>query len=590
MITVDLDGKIVLANTQVEALLGYSDEVLVGQPVELLVPEGLREAHRFDRGAFAAHPQTRRMGAGLELVARHKDGHVVPVEISLSPIRVMDELLVVAAIRDVSDRRRTEATLRRQAALLELAPSAIIVRDLDGLVSFWNPAAETLYGWCSAEALGRAAHELLDTRFPVSLDALNASLLTTGSWEGELRHRRRDGAELLVASRQALQRDEQGRPSAVLEINQDITERRRTEQALLESEERLRLLIDRVQDYAIFRLTSEGTVVSWNAGAVRLKGYEAEEIVGRHFSIFYTADEVRDGKPARLLAIAAAQGRVEDEGWRVRKDGSRFWADVVITALRDETGNLRGFAKVTRDMTERRHAEERLRQTAAELARSNADLEQFAYIASHDLQAPLRTVTSYSQLLARRYSGRLDADADEFIRFITSGARRMQSLIDDLLAYARVGSAALVRTPTDLGSLVDQVVADARMLDDQAVIARGPLPTLLVDARQLSQVFQNLLSNALKYRGPEPVRVDISAERRGSDWVFSIRDNGIGVDPTHADRIFLIFQRLHAQSDYEGTGLGLAICKRVIERHGGGIWVESQPGSGATFRFTLPAE
>jgi PAS domain S-box-containing protein len=377
----------------------------------------------------------------------------------------------------------------------------------------------------------------------------------------------------------------------VLEINRDITESRRTEQALLESEEGLRLLIDRVQDYAIFRLTPEGDVASWNAGAARLKGYAAEEIVGRHFSVFYDDHDIQAGKPAWLLATAAAEGRVEDEGWRLRKDGSRFWADVVITALRDRTGKLRGFAKVTRDITERRQAEERLRHTAAELARSNADLEQFAYVASHDLQAPLRTVISYSQLLSRRYAGRLDADADEFIRYVLLGARRMQNLIDDLLAYARVGSARLVRVPTDLNTLVDQVIGDLRLVDDQgAVITRGELPTLSVDAHQLSQVFQNLLGNAVKYRGPDPVRVDVSAVRSGADWVLSVRDNGIGIDAAHADRIFLIFQRLHAQDDYEGTGLGLAICKRVIERHGGRIWVESQPGSGATFRFTLPAD
>jgi PAS domain S-box-containing protein len=588
-VTVDQGGRILLANARVEGLLGYSPEEVVGRPVEMLVPERLRDLHRADRDAFAARPQTRQMGVGLELMARRKDGHELPVEISLSPIRLADQLVVVAALRDVSDRRRTEAVLKRQAALLDLAPSAIIVRDFDGVISFWNPAAEQLYGWRSAEALGRVTHELLDTRFPVSLDALNDALLDSGSWKGELRHRRRDGAELLVASRMVLQRDGLGQPLAVLEIDQDITENRRTEQALLESEEWLRLLIDRIEDYAIFRLTPEGNVASWNAGAARLKGYQAEEIVGRHFSVFYPEEAVRAGEPARLLARAEADGRVENEGWRVRKDGSRFWADVVITVLRDQSGRARGFAKVSRDVTERRQAEERLRQTAAELARSNADLEQFAYVASHDLQAPLRSVTSYSQLLSRRYAGRLDADADEFISFMAAGARRMQSLIDDLLAYARVGSAALVRVPTDLGALVDQVIADARMVDDQAAITRGALPTLSVDPRQVSQVFQNLLGNALKYHGPEPTRVEVSAERDPTDWVFSMRDNGIGIDPAQAERIFLIFQRLHAQADYDGTGLGLAICKRVVERHGGRIWVESEPGSGATFRFTLPA-
>jgi PAS domain S-box-containing protein len=564
---------------------------LIGQPVEVLVPQRFAALHAEQRAAFGAARHTRPMGAGPDLTARHKDGRELPVEISLSPVSLDGWSLVVAAIRDISARRQAEAVLRRQAALLDLAPSAIIVRDLDGVISYWNDAAERLYGWRSGEAVGQVIQALLRTHYAGSLAAQRAALVSAGVWEGELLHRRRDGSELVVASRQAVQRDEQGCPEAVLEINTDITERKQVEQDLFESQERFRLLVDRVQDYAIFRLTPDGHVATWNVGAERLKGYRADEILGRHFSCFYTDADVQAGKPERLLRTAEAEGRVEDEGWRVRKDGSRFWADVVITALRDEAGKLRGFAKIARDMTERRRAEEQLRRTAAELARSNADLEQFAYVASHDLQEPLRMVASYTQLLARRYAGRLDADADEFIGYAVGGAKRMQRLIDDLLTYARVGSAPYVPVPTDTGALVDQVVADLRLtLDEEgAVISRGPLPIVPGDPRQLGEVFQNLIGNALKYRGPEPPRVELTAERQGAEWLFSVRDNGIGIDPAQADRIFLIFQRLHAQADYEGTGLGLAICKRVIERHGGRIWVESRPGAGATFRFTLPA-
>jgi PAS domain S-box-containing protein len=243
--------------------------------------------------------------------------------------------------------------------LLALAHDAVIVRTASGEITFWNRGAEETYGWSPADALGAVAHELLRTP-PSSVEAVEASLRSDGMWEGELPHVCRDGAEIVVASRQVLRRNTRGRPHAVLEINRDITQAKQAEHRLLESEERLRLIIEGVRDYAIFMLDVDGVVVSWNSGAERMKGYRSEEICGQHFSRFYPPEDVEAGKPAAALHTAAALGRFEDEGWRVRKDGSRFWASVVITALRDPGGHLRGFAKVTRDFTERRRTEARL--------------------------------------------------------------------------------------------------------------------------------------------------------------------------------------------------------------------------------------
>jgi PAS domain S-box-containing protein len=363
-----------------------------------------------------------------------------------------------------------------------------------------------------------------------------------------------------------------------------------------------RLLIEGIKDYAIFMLDTTGHVVSWNGGAERAKGYRATEIVGQHFSRFYPAPDRDAGTPARKLRIAAAEGRFEDEGWRVRQDGSLMWASVIITALRDTTGLLIGFAKVTRDISEmKRMSEVRAARTRAlertnldldqhrhDLARANDELEGFTYSVSHDLRAPLRHIAGLARLMLEESGGALGDGVREYADRIHKAARHMGQLVDDLLNLAQIGRPGLRMQACALGPLVDDIAAEltADLASRDVRLVRGPLPTLACDPGLARVVFTNVLSNAFKFtRGRTRALVTVGVVDRAGQSVLYVRDNGAGFDPRYADRLFGAFQRLHPE--FEGNGIGLATVQRIIHKHGGAVWAEAMPDQGATFYFTF---
>jgi PAS domain S-box-containing protein len=349
-------------------------------------------------------------------------------------------------------------------------------------------------------------------------------------------------------------------------------------------------VVNKVQDYGIFLLDPEGHVMSWNEGAQRINGYQPEEIIGQHFSRFYPTEAIQRGWPDHELKVASEQGRFEDENWRLRRDGTQFWANVVITPWRDEVGTLHGFLKITRDMTARKQAEEKLADFASRLQHSNRELEEFASVAAHDLQEPLRKIEAFSERLQTKAKD-LDEQSRDYLHRIVSSSNRMRDLINDLLSYSRITRKAQPFAPVDLDEIAHAVISDleGRIHQTGGRVEARRLPTIEADAMQMRQLFTNLIANALKFRrAEEPPIVQISALPRGRNVVISISDNGIGFDEIYLDRIFDVFQRLHGRQEYEGTGMGLAICRKIIERHGGKITAQSKPGEGSTFIVTLP--
>ena len=482
---------------------------------------------------------------------------------------------------------------------------AMFLLDVDGCVRTWNAGAALIKGYTEDEILGRHV-SVFYTPDDIARGYPDLGLETAlreGRWQGEGWRVRKDGSRFWADAVITALHDDGGAHIGFGKVTRDLTSRRLAEEQLRnaaheleranEQLQQFRHLVRSVRDYAIFMLDAGGFIRTWNAGAERLKGYTENEIVGQHFSRFYTQPDRDRDHPANELEIAAREGSYEEEGWRVRKDGSLFWANVLITAVRNDEGVLVGFAKVTRDLTERRHADELQRATADELARSNEELHRFASAAAHDLIEPLHTMTGAAELLSARHGGALDDTGRQLVDAIGEGASHMRSMVRALLGYARASQGDLALVDVPVGDVATAVLRglDARIAERGITVEcdAASMPTVRGDAGLIQSVLVNLLGNALKFNPPGTV-VRITAERDDDPamWRILVTDDGVGIAEEEQQRIFGIFQRVEG-SEEEGMGLGLALAQRLLERQGGRIGVDSETGRGSRFWFTLAA-
>jgi PAS domain S-box-containing protein len=478
---------------------------------------------------------------------------------------------------------------------------AIFTLDSRGYVQTWNEGAERIKGYKPDEIIGKH----FSSFYPPGDIARGKPewelkvAVAEGRVEDEGWRVRKDGSLFWANVVITALRDDSGELIGFAKVTRDLTERRRAEESLRASEERFRLIVQGARDYGIFMLDRKGTVVSWNLGAERIKGYKASEIIGRHFSTFYPAEDVASGKPAWELKVATSEGRVEDEGWRVRKDGTLFWANVIITAMRNDAGELIGFAKLTRDLTERRAAQERALADARRLAEeqvSNKSKSEFLAAMSHELRTPLNAIGGYAELIEMGVGGAVSEQQREYLERIRGSQQHLLALINDLLNYSRIESGQMTYKPepVELHESVERVIT---MVTPQAAAKRlalvhGPCPDKVVataDRLKVEQIVLNVLSNAVKFT-PHNGRINVTCRATDDAALLDIHDTGPGIPADQRNAIFEPFVQLGRSltSAHEGTGLGLAISRDLARAMDGDVTVQSTPGEGSTFTLRLP--
>ncbi len=608
----NLDGVITSWNDGAEKIYGYAASEVIGKHIEILTPsdrpdEVARILEHIRCGEVVEHYETVRLG---------KDGRSLAVSLTVSPIKDAAGRLVGASTiaRDITERKRMEEEVRGASiyarGLIEASLDPLVTVSPEGKVTDVNEATVLVTGVPRERLVGSDFSDYFTE--PDRARAGYRKVLSDGLvHDYPLTIRHVEGRTTDVLYNAVVYRDQAGQVQGVFAAARDVTERKRMEEEVRGASIYARGLIEASLD-PLVTVSPEGKVTDVNEATVLVTGVPRERLVGSDFSDYFTEpDRARAGYRKVL-----SDGLVRDYPLTIRHVEGRT-TDVLYNAVvyRNQAGQVQGVFAAARDVTERKrveaelaryrdHLEELVRQrtreletanahlqrTTGELAHSNQELEQYAYVASHDLQEPLRAVTGYLGLIEQHIGDQLDDQGRRYLAGAAQGAARMHTLITDLLALSRVGTQGQPFESADLNGVLDEALRglDASVKETGAKITRDPLPTLPMDARQMTQLFQNLISNALKFRGEQPPEIHISAQAQPGQWVLGVRDNGIGIEPQYVERIFLIFQRLHTRKQYPGTGIGLAICKKIVERHGGTIWVESQPGQGSTFYFTIP--
>ncbi|MGO4883870.1 MAG: sensor histidine kinase, partial [Bryobacteraceae bacterium] len=496
--------------------------------------------------------------------------------------------------RDITERRRAEVATGLLASIVETSDDAILTEDMHGTITSWNRGAERIFGYSGPEVLGKSISILAASTHAADLLELHERIKRGEHVENyQTVHRTKTGELIHVSITMSPVRDAGGRITGISKITRDMTAWIEAQREIAEQRERLQVTLSSIGDGVI--ATDVNSCISYlNPVAEALTGWHTAHAVGRRLDeVFRIINEESRQALENPVTKVLREGKIvglANHTLLITRDGRELAIDDSGAPIRNGQGESVGTVLVFRDVTERRADEAQLERQAAELRRANGELSQFAYAISHDLREPLRNIANFTELLVRQYSKPLEADTRTHVDYILNGVSRMEALLNDLLAYSQVGGGEARHGLVATNGVVEKVLADlhSAIVESGAQVTADYLPQVCGHEPQLTQLFQNLIGNAIKYRSVRPLRIHIGAQRSKGEWVFSVRDNGVGIAPEYHDIIFGVFKRLHGR-DIPGTGIGLAICAKVIERHGGRIWVESQPGEGSEFFFSLAA-
>lgn len=591
-LVIDTEGQIVLANAEAARLFGYSLADLQQQSVENLIPSRFRHNHRALRHHYAGHASLRQMGAGRDLHAVRQDGSEFPVEIGLNPVTAGTGQYVIATVIDLTARRQAEELFR---VTVEASPAAMIVVDAKGTIVLANTEALRLFGYEREELLDQPIEQLVPERDRHLHAGLRIQYIAHASTRAmgagrELRGLRKDGSEFPLEI--GLNPVQTSAGARIIAAITDLSARHAAEELrrqVASAQAHLAAIIESSDD-AIISTDCKGIITSWNAGASKLFGYSADECIGHSIERMIPPEALNDARALRDSIIEQNQAIHKYDVIERTRDGQAIHVSMTLSPILDGNGTVTGISKVARDVSEQVRIEQTLRERSAQLAQSNAELQQFANSASHDLQEPLRAIAGCVDLLRRRYAGHIDAKADEFIGHAVDSTVRMKQLINDLLLIAQVDSSKALTEQVDCNEALRSALLNLSTAVDEssACVTSDTLPHVVGDNTQLTQLFQNLIGNAIKFRGQQAPRIAVSYIPEPAHHHFCVSDNGIGIEPQHLERVFGLFERLHSRKAYPGTGIGLALCAKIVAAHRGTLWVESTFGQGSTFHFRIP--